>query len=125
MLCLMLERMELSQGFNNLEKRTNRPHTSKITLLPRRQVIENLTAAKTRVAGGKESAVASVLQQAQPFTSKNMRPAGEGMSGSPDAPHLSSRPPNSNTAKIKSRPTSAAASGLVPAGANAKEDGHK
>lgn len=34
MLCLMLERLELSKGFNNLEKRTNRPHTSKITLLP-------------------------------------------------------------------------------------------
>jgi len=53
MLCLMLERMELSGGFNNLEKRTNRPHTSKITLLPKRQVIENLTAAKNSVAGGK------------------------------------------------------------------------
>ena len=68
MLCLMLERMELSRGFNNLEKRTNRPHTSKITLLPRRQVIENLTAAKNSVSGGKEQrtqpAIASVLQQA-------------------------------------------------------------
>ena len=34
MLCLLLERLELSKGFNNLEKQTNRPHTSKITLLP-------------------------------------------------------------------------------------------
>jgi len=36
MLCLLLERMELSRGFGNLEKKTNRPHTSKITLLPRK-----------------------------------------------------------------------------------------
>lgn len=36
MLGLLLERMELSKGFNNLEKRTNRPHTSRITLLPRK-----------------------------------------------------------------------------------------
>lgn len=46
MLCLLLERMELSQGFNNHEKKTNRPHTSKITLLPRKQVMASLAAAK-------------------------------------------------------------------------------
>ena len=46
MLCLLLERMELSQGFNNHEKKTNRPHTSKITLLPRKQVMSSLVAAK-------------------------------------------------------------------------------
>jgi hypothetical protein len=36
MLCLLLERMELSRGFGNLEKKTYRTHTSKITLLPRK-----------------------------------------------------------------------------------------
>lgn len=36
MLCLMLERMELSKGFHNFEKKTAKPHTSKITLLPSR-----------------------------------------------------------------------------------------
>jgi len=39
MLCLLLERMELSRGFSNLEKKTNRPHTSKITLLPSKNAI--------------------------------------------------------------------------------------
>jgi hypothetical protein len=34
MFCLLLERMELSKGFINFEKRTFKPHTSKITLLP-------------------------------------------------------------------------------------------
>ena len=125
MLCLMLERMELSQGFNNLEKRTNRPHTSKITLLPRRHVIENLTAAKTRVAGGKDTAVASVLQQAQYSSSKNVRPAGEGVSGSPDALQFSSRPPNPNAAKTKNPPGSAYGGGPMPGRATSKEDGRK
>jgi hypothetical protein len=39
MLCLMLERMELSKGFSTIEIKTNRPHTSKITLLPSKAVI--------------------------------------------------------------------------------------
>ena len=43
MLCLMLERMELSKGFSTIEIKTNRPHTSKITLLPSKAVILNLT----------------------------------------------------------------------------------
>ena len=34
MVCLLLERMELSKGFNTLEWRTNKPHTAQITLLP-------------------------------------------------------------------------------------------
>lgn len=34
MFCLILERMELSKGFMNFEKKTFKPHTSKITLLP-------------------------------------------------------------------------------------------
>lgn len=47
MVCLLLERMELSKGFNTLEQRTNRPHTAQITLLPNKQVIRSLNAAKT------------------------------------------------------------------------------
>jgi hypothetical protein len=51
MLCLLLERLELSRGFNNLEKRTHRPHTSNITLLPSRQVVKLLSLAKQQVMG--------------------------------------------------------------------------
>lgn len=39
MFCLLLERMELSKGFMIFEKKTFRPHTSKLTLLPSRSVI--------------------------------------------------------------------------------------
>ena len=46
MICLLLERMELSQGFNTLEQRTNKPHTSQITLLPSKQVMSCLNDAK-------------------------------------------------------------------------------
>lgn len=46
MICLLLERMELSKGFNNLEHKTNRPHTAQITLLPSRQVVKSLNTAK-------------------------------------------------------------------------------
>ena len=65
MLCLLLERLELSNGFNNLEKKTNRPHTSKITLLPSRVVIGLLTEAKNSMPGGgakvSGNAISSVL----------------------------------------------------------------
>ena len=64
MLCLLLERMELSRGFGNLEKKTNRPHTSKITLLPKKSVVNNLSAAKNVVMGQKgQQAISSVLQK--------------------------------------------------------------
>jgi hypothetical protein len=39
MICLLFERMELSKGFLNFEKKTSRPHTSKLTLLPSKQMI--------------------------------------------------------------------------------------
>jgi hypothetical protein len=39
MFCLLLERMELSKGFMNFEKKTYKPHTAKITLLPSKAVI--------------------------------------------------------------------------------------
>lgn len=38
-LCMLLERMELSKGFVNFEKRSHRPHTSKQTLLPSKMTL--------------------------------------------------------------------------------------
>jgi len=46
MLCLLLERMELSRGFSNLEKKTFKPHTSKATLLPSKGALQQITLAK-------------------------------------------------------------------------------
>ena len=48
-----LERMEMSIGFNSLEMKTNRPHTSKATLLPSKNAIKNLNTAKSLVKGMK------------------------------------------------------------------------
>ena len=39
MVILILERMELSTGFCQIKKRTNRTHTSKATLLPSRLIV--------------------------------------------------------------------------------------
>lgn len=60
-LCLLLERMELSKGFHNLEKKTSKPHTSKITLLPNRQIIQNITLAK--------ASLFATSQDTEPITS--------------------------------------------------------
>lgn len=49
MMCLLLERMELSKGFVNFEKKTNRPHTSKITLLPSKAIVRQIEFAKNQV----------------------------------------------------------------------------
>lgn len=49
MVCLLLERMELSKGFMDFEKKTCRPHTSKLTLLPSKQVINQIQFAKGQV----------------------------------------------------------------------------
>lgn len=38
-LCMLLERMELSDGFVNLEKKTNRPHMARTSLLPPETII--------------------------------------------------------------------------------------
>lgn len=51
MFCLILERMELSKGFMNFEKKTFKPHTSKITLLPTKTVINQIQLAKTSIYG--------------------------------------------------------------------------
>ena len=42
MLCLLFERMELSKGFMTFEKKTFKPHTSKITLLPSKSVLAQI-----------------------------------------------------------------------------------
>jgi len=41
-LCLLLERMELSTGFHNLEKKTSRPHTAKTSLIPAKGCLRNI-----------------------------------------------------------------------------------
>jgi hypothetical protein len=62
MLSLLLERMELSKGFSTIEKKTNKPHTSHVTLLPSKNVINNLTAAKQHVSGKEgQQAICSIL----------------------------------------------------------------
>ena len=50
MICLLLERMELSKG---IEKKTYRPHTSKLTLLPSRAIIQQINYAKSQ--GGQQN----------------------------------------------------------------------
>jgi hypothetical protein len=52
MICLLLERMELSKGFLTFEKRTNRPHTSKITLLPSKLLVQQIQEAKSQAFEG-------------------------------------------------------------------------
>ena len=44
--CMLLERMELSNGFMMIEKKSHRTHTSKVTLLPSRNVITTIQLAK-------------------------------------------------------------------------------
>ena len=46
MMCLLLERMELSTGFMQIEKKMHRTHTSKQTLLPSRASVKQIQAAK-------------------------------------------------------------------------------
>ena len=44
--CILLERMELSKGFLNLEKKTYRPHTSRTTLLPSFEIVRMIAQTK-------------------------------------------------------------------------------
>ena len=37
---LLLEKLELSKGFLNLEKMTNKPHISKTSLLPSKELVD-------------------------------------------------------------------------------------
>jgi hypothetical protein len=43
---MLLEKLELSSGFLNLEKKTNKPHTSRTSLLPSKEVINLIRGAK-------------------------------------------------------------------------------
>jgi hypothetical protein len=52
MLYLLLERMELSKGFLNIEKKTSRPHTSKLTLLPSKAMVQQINFAKSQAYQG-------------------------------------------------------------------------
>jgi len=52
MVVLILERMELSAGFSQLEKKTNRTHQAKITLLPARNIVSQIKAAKDMIYAG-------------------------------------------------------------------------
>lgn len=42
----LLEKMELSLGFLNLEKKTNKPHTSRTSLLPSHEILTLIDNAK-------------------------------------------------------------------------------
>ena len=46
MVCLLLERMELSSGFSQIERKMHRTHTSRQTLLPSRAIIKQIEQAK-------------------------------------------------------------------------------
>lgn len=45
-LIMLLEKFELSNGFLNLEKKTNKPHTSRTSLLPSREIVSLINSAK-------------------------------------------------------------------------------
>ena len=63
----------MSSGFNNHEKKTNRTHTSKITLLPSKGARKNLETAKQLVQGMRGGAkLEPALHQSNPgFTFGN------------------------------------------------------
>ena len=43
---MLLEKLELSSGFLNLEKKTNKPHTSRTSLLPSKEIVNLISSAK-------------------------------------------------------------------------------
>lgn len=43
---LLLEKLELSKGFLNLEKMTNKPHVSKTSLLPSKDLVDLIEEAR-------------------------------------------------------------------------------
>ena len=45
-LCFLLERMELSNGFFNIEKKTNKPHSSKTFLIPPNNILKKIMESK-------------------------------------------------------------------------------
>jgi len=46
MVILVLERMELSPGFIQIEKKTSRTHQASVTLLPKKTIITQIRAVK-------------------------------------------------------------------------------
>lgn len=58
----LLEKMELSAGFLSLEKKTNKPHTSRTSLLPSREVVSLIASAKE---GDAESVVSYIRDKNQ------------------------------------------------------------
>ena len=82
----MLERMELSKGFNTLEQRTNRPHTAQITLLPNKQVIKSLNAAKAFLQNQEEE-----LRQSQQNRNQQASPRRDRKSARPLSPAIPQR----------------------------------
>ena len=71
---MLLERMELSKGFNNFEKKTFKPHTSKITLLPSKTIINQIGMAKcTAVDGGDNDNQEAIVSHRQRKIPRNSR----------------------------------------------------
>jgi len=64
---LLLEKLELSKGFLTLEKRTNKPHISKTSLLPSQEVIDMIEDARN----GNMDHVLNFIQQKQSIISEN------------------------------------------------------
>jgi len=73
-LCFLLERMELSNGFINLEKKTNKPHTAKTSLLPPDSVIMKVMQEKN----GADKSADQVPPQPQQISEKGAHPGVEG-----------------------------------------------
>ena len=73
-LCMLLERMELSKGFNSFERKTSRPHTSRTSLLPPKQFIRKIAELKFEQLEG------TSVRGASP---ESVRPEEAKISGSP------------------------------------------
>lgn len=63
MVCLLLERMELSHGFSSIEKKMHRTHTSNQTLLPSRAIIRQINMAKDALFNEKAADISSTNSQ--------------------------------------------------------------
>jgi hypothetical protein len=50
MVCMSLERMELSDGIKNLDRKIPRTQSSRITLLPSKRVVSLIKAEKQKIA---------------------------------------------------------------------------
>ncbi len=90
-LCFLLERMELSNGFVNLEKKTNRPHTARTSLLPSDAIIMKVMQEKGQEPRTEErpAPVESESKSGEPgpdvpaerASNENIEPGKEGPAG--------------------------------------------